>query len=221
MTRQRAPLDLREILQHLTRSARTESYASLLWRSLKEDAGLLVSQGIRNSIAGSLLVPRVVRWLIYRMTGLEIDTFKVREECRINNNHVAVGAGTSLNRACYFEGSGAIRIGRDASIGPECAFITSVHDWDADGVLSHPRYLPITIGDRVWLGARVLVLPGAVVGADAVVAAGAVVRGSLRAGGVYAGVPARWISDRVPDAANINRVAGARAGEGDTHETEA
>lgn len=215
MTRDRAPLDLREILQHLTHSARTESYASLLWRSLKEDAGLLVSQGIRNSIAGSLLVPRVVRWLIYRLSGLEIDTFKVREECRINNNHVAVGAGTALSRACYFEGNGAIRIGRDASIGPECAFITSVHDWDENGELSHSRYLPIAIGDRVWFGARVLVLPGAVVGDDAVVGAGAVVRGSLKSGGVYAGVPARWISDRMPGAGK----AGGTTGDSDTRES--
>ena len=56
----------------------------------------------------------------------------------------------------------------------------------------------MTIGDRVWLGARVLVLPGAVIEPDVVVAAGAVVAGRLESHGLYAGVPARRIRTYEP-----------------------
>ncbi|WP_420488630.1 acyltransferase [Microbacterium atlanticum] len=57
------------------------------------------------------------------------------------------------------------------------------------------RYAPIRIGSRSFIGARATLLPGVDVGADCVVAAGAVVSRSVPAGVVVAGNPARIIGD--------------------------
>ena len=52
---------------------------------------------------------------------------------------------------------------------------------------------PISIGANAWIGARAILLGGARIGADAVVAAGAVVDGEVPAGAVAAGNPARIV----------------------------
>jgi maltose O-acetyltransferase len=50
---------------------------------------------------------------------------------------------------------------------------------------------PITLGDNVWLGGGVIVLPGVSIGDNTVVGAGAVVSRDLPANVIAAGVPAR------------------------------
>ena len=52
---------------------------------------------------------------------------------------------------------------------------------------------PIRIGKNVWIGANATVLPGVMIGDNAVIAAGAVVTKDVPANAVAAGVPARAI----------------------------
>ena len=67
----------------------------------------------------------------------------------------------------------------------------------------------VVIGDRAWLGARSMVLPGVTIGEGAVISAGAVVTRDCRPYAIYAGVPARLVGhlqteaapDPTPDAA--------------------
>jgi len=60
---------------------------------------------------------------------------------------------------------------------------------------------PVSIGDFVWIGVNVTVLPGVTIGEGAIVAAGAVVTRDVPALAVVAGVPARVIGQR--DAAHF------------------
>jgi maltose O-acetyltransferase len=55
--------------------------------------------------------------------------------------------------------------------------------------LELPKSRPITIGDNVWLGARVVVLGGASIGADSCIGAGSVVVDDVPPHCVAAGVP--------------------------------
>ena len=52
---------------------------------------------------------------------------------------------------------------------------------------------PIKIGDNVFLGIDVVVLPGTVIGDNVIVGAKSLVKGKLESNSVYAGIPAKYI----------------------------
>lgn len=85
------------------------------------------------------------------------------------------------------------------SIGAGCTISWDVEIMDNDfhsmvvAGVQRPSAAPIVIGDRVWIGARAIVLKGVTIGAGAVVAAGAVVTKDVPPGAVVAGTPARVI----------------------------
>ena len=62
---------------------------------------------------------------------------------------------------------------------------------------THYEYgIDITIGDNVWLGASVIVLPGVTIGENSVIGAGAVVTHDVPDYAIVAGNPAKVIRMR-------------------------
>ncbi len=175
------------------------SMARTVVRSLRQDVSWGVHQLVINGIAGSYLTPRLARIALYRLMGVRVDTTAIFDGCTlVGGAQITIGRDTFLNRACYLEAVGPISIGAATAVGMEVAFITSHHPIDKDGRFSvEATGLPITVGDRCWIGARATILPGVTIADDVVVAAGAVVAKDCATGGLYAGVPARRIRDLV------------------------
>ncbi len=87
-------------------------------------------------------------------------------------------------------------IGDDVMTGPGVYVTDQNHAYDDVGLpigRQRPSERPVRIGSGSWLGAGVVVLPGATIGANVTVAANAVVVGDLPDHVVAAGVPARVI----------------------------
>lgn len=83
-------------------------------------------------------------------------------------------------------------IGDNVFIAPNVGLHTSGHPLDArrrNAGLEYAR--PITIGNNVWIGAGVNVMPGVSIGDDSVIGAGSVVTRDVPANVVAAGVPCR------------------------------
>jgi maltose O-acetyltransferase len=83
----------------------------------------------------------------------------------------------------------AVTIGDDAIIAHDVRIIA--HDAAARRLIGYTRLEPVTIGERCYIGAGALVLPGSTIGDDSVIGAGSVVRGAIPPGVVAAGTPAR------------------------------
>ena len=92
-------------------------------------------------------------------------------------------------------------IGDDVFTGPY-VYITDQNHGYADPDIPIGRQMPmnsaVRIGSGSWLGAGAVVLPGASIGRNVVIAAGSVVRGTVPDHCVVAGVPARVVRSYVP-----------------------
>jgi acetyltransferase-like isoleucine patch superfamily enzyme len=120
----------------------------------------------------------------------------VRDGCELKSKgELRVGARVVCARLSTLHCHQAITIGDHAGLGDRVTITDSDHTNDGSGtpVLAQPVVAePVEVGRNVLCGTNVVVLKGTRIGADTVVAAGAVVAGGeLPSGWLIGGVPAR------------------------------
>lgn len=105
--------------------------------------------------------------------------------------NVHFGKNVHVGHGCFFMDGADITLGNDLFIGPDCGFYTATHPLTyAERNKGLEKALPIRVGDNVWFGAKVSVMPGVTIGNGCVIAAGSVVTRDLPDNSVAAGVPA-------------------------------
>ena len=103
---------------------------------------------------------------------------------------ISIGDHFFANYDCIFLDVAPITIGNQVMFGPRVCLYTAGHPLDAATRNTGLEFgKPIAIGDDVWLGGNVVVLPGVTIGAGTVVAAGSVVRRDLPPHVLAAGNP--------------------------------
>jgi acetyltransferase-like isoleucine patch superfamily enzyme len=111
-----------------------------------------------------------------------------------------VGDRCVIGRGSHIVAHQSIAIGDDVFTGPY-VYITDQNHAYADPDMPIGRQWPVntavSIGAGTWLGAGAMILPGACIGRNVVVAAGSVVRGTIPDRCVVAGVPARIVREYV------------------------
>jgi len=111
-----------------------------------------------------------------------------------------VGDRCVIGRGSHIVAHQSILIGDDVYTGPY-VYITDQNHAYADPDVPIGRQWPVntavSIGAGTWLGAGAVILPGACIGRNVVVAAGSVVRGTIPDRCVVAGVPARIVREYV------------------------
>lgn len=113
-------------------------------------------------------------------------------------NDIVIGDYSGLGVNCKVRGP--LEIGANVMMGPEVRIMTSKHNTSRTDIpMRLQGDLPkqkVTIGDDVWIGARVIILPGISIGMGAIIGAGAVVTKNVPEYTVVAGVPAKVIKLR-------------------------
>jgi len=107
--------------------------------------------------------------------------------------NITVGRAVFIGYECAFTGHGAINIADQVMIAHKVNLVTAGHPVEPDKRRAYITAEPITIDTNVWIGAAATILPGVTIGADAVVAAGAVVTHDVPRATLVAGVPATVI----------------------------
>jgi maltose O-acetyltransferase len=107
---------------------------------------------------------------------------------------LVIGDKTFINYGSSISAHESVQIGRNCLLGHYSFIIDNDHHTVGDQYRTPPSK-PVVIEDRVWLGARVIVLPGVRIGHDSVVGAGSVVTKDIPPFSVALGNPARVVEN--------------------------
>ncbi len=112
---------------------------------------------------------------------------------RLKANGLQIGKNFFMQDSCLIDASHCwhISIGDDVTLGPRVTILA--HDASMRQALGKVRIERVEIGSRVFIGAGSIVMPGARIGDDCIIGAGSVVTGSIPAGSLALGSPARPI----------------------------
>ena len=94
----------------------------------------------------------------------------------------------------HMQGSGNIEIGNNFHSGIECMIITSIHNYDYGKSIPYDDTIiskDVAIKDNVWIGNRVIILPGVTINEGAIIQAGSVVVGDIPKYAIAGGHPAK------------------------------
>jgi putative colanic acid biosynthesis acetyltransferase WcaF len=120
-------------------------------------------------------------WLL-RAFGAQVGTgVVVKPAVRIKFPwRLQVGDHAWIGESVWIDNLATVRIGSNVCISQGAYLCTGSHNHRLPGFDLITR--PIEIADRVWICAMAVLLPGTVIASDCVIAAGAVVSGSISSG---------------------------------------
>ena len=108
--------------------------------------------------------------------------------------NITVGDNFYTNTNCTILDCAKVTIGNNVLIGPNVSLYTPNHAINADERKEgYERSLPINIGDNVWVGGSVTIVPGVTIGDNTIIGAGSVVTKDIPSNVIAAGVPCRVI----------------------------
>lgn len=85
-----------------------------------------------------------------------------------------------------------VKFGDNVMIGPNCGFYTAAHPVKAEERIKGIEFAkPITVGDNVWFGGNVCVMPGVTIGDNVVIGGGSVVVKDIPSNVVACGNPCK------------------------------
>jgi len=89
-----------------------------------------------------------------------------------------------------------VKFGDNVFIGPNCGFYTAGHPINAKQRNEGLEYAkPITIGNNIWLGGNVAVMPGITIGDNTIIGAGSVVTKNIPGNVIAVGNPCKVLKE--------------------------
>lgn len=120
------------------------------------------------------------------------------ERGAVISSKLSIGDNSGIGIDCVCNGE--CTIGNDVMMGPECIIISRNHEFSDVNIpmrlQGYKKEESCIIGDDVWIGRRVMIMPGVTIGKGAVIAAGAVVTKDVPDFAIVGGVPAKVIKFR-------------------------
>lgn len=112
---------------------------------------------------------------------------------------LTLGKDVYIGRHTYLGVHSPIEIGQNTIIGAYSYIISANHRYESREIpIKNQGFqgTPIKIGEDVWIGTHVVILPGAKIGRGAIIGAGSIVNSEIPEYEIWGGVPARFIKSR-------------------------
>lgn len=132
---------------------------------------------------------------IFKKCGKNVNI----ERGALFGNNIEIGDNSGIGIDALLDSTGGIIIGNNVMMGPDVMIFTQNHAYED---INRPMIeqgsicSPVIIEDDVWIGARVIILPGTRIGKSAIIGAGAVVASDVPPFSVVGGNPARILKTR-------------------------
>ena len=108
---------------------------------------------------------------------VEVDKIEILSPFIVDYGYnISIGEGSFFNHNIYLMDCAEIHFGKKCFVGPGCGFYTAIHPLEVERRnAGFETAKKIFVGDNVWFGGNVTVLPGVTIGDNAVIGAGSVV----------------------------------------------
>ncbi len=140
----------------------------------------------------------------------KVATWHAKSKCASH------GRGLKVNYPCFFTtktfigvdchfngmnvvGTGSLHIGNHFHSGSGILILTANHNYRSETHLPYDEIdieRPVKIGACVWMGSKVIILPGTEIGDGAIIQAGSVVHGKIPRCAIVGGNPAKILKYR-------------------------
>ncbi len=174
----------------------------------KRDAGLLYDANYDEALQKELIAShdrcyeynlvrpsdlQTRRTLLKQMLGSTGEHFTITQPFRCDYGYnIHLGENFYANYGLVILDCAKVTFGDNVFVAPNCGFYTAGHPIDAVRRNQGLEYAyPITVGDNVWFGAGVHVMPGVKIGSNVVIGAGSVVTKDIPDNVVAVGNPCR------------------------------
>lgn len=135
--------------------------------------------------------------LLKQILGSTKENFLIEQPfvCDYGYN-IEIGENFYSNHNLTILDCAKVTFGDNVFIGPNCSFYTAIHPLDAKTRNEGLEYCkPINVGNNVWFGGNVVVLPDVTIGDNVVIGAGSVVTKNIPNNSLAVGNPAKVIRE--------------------------
>jgi len=144
----------------------------------------------------AIITPRIRRFLVRNFVNKAGKKIRIKRNADVGM-YIEIGDHSELGTNCIIQSN--TFIGNNVIMGPDVKIYTKNHKFDRLDLpiqdQGHTNEKTV-IGNDVWLGANVIVLPGVTIGNHVVVAAGAVVTKDIPDYAIVGGIPAKVLKFR-------------------------
>ena len=123
------------------------------------------------------------------------DLFIINQPFRCDyGKHISIGRRFFANFNFTVLDEARVTIGDDCFIGPNVSIYTACHSTDPVERNSRREWAkPVNIGNNVWIGGSVTILPGVTIGDNVTIGAGSVVVSDIPSNSIAVGNPCRVV----------------------------